>query len=340
MTLDRAAGAVTHHRFHELPALLRPGDLLVANDTRVLPARLFAMVSGKGGAESGGSKPREVEVLLLRREPSAAKEQIWSALAKPAKALKPGVRLSFVDPGFQGEVLGWGDRGVRHIAFRPAGATAGVSSGEAPPFEAWLSRVGHVPLPPYIERPDEPEDRERYQTVFARDSGSVAAPTAALHFTDATLAAIRERGIEIAFLTLHVGPGTFRPVATENPEEHALDPEPYRVPPETAAALERTHARGGGRVIAVGTTSVRALESWARDGEPQDGAWRDTSLFVLPGFEFRIVSGMVTNFHLPRSSLLMLVSALAGRERVLDAYRVAVAEGYRFYSYGDAMLIT
>jgi len=161
MTLDRAAGAVTHHRFHEMPALLRPGDLLVANDTRVLPARLFAMVSGKGGAESGGSKPREVEVLLLRREPSAAKEQIWSALAKPAKALKPGVRLSFVDPGFQGEVLGWGDRGVRHIAFRPAGATAGASSGEAPPFEAWLSRVGHVPLPPYIERPDEPEGRER-----------------------------------------------------------------------------------------------------------------------------------------------------------------------------------
>ena len=321
MTLDRGTGAVGHHRFHELPGLLRPGDLLVANDTRVLPARLFAKVGS-----------REVEILLLRREPSASHEQIWSALARPAKALKAGTSLGFLDPAYRGEVLGSGERGVRHVAFRAGSATA-------PPFEAWLSRVGHVPLPPYIDRPDEPEDRERYQTVFARDSGSVAAPTAALHFTEATLAAIRERGIEIAFLTLHVGPGTFRPVATEHPEEHALDPEPYRVPPETAAALQRTLDRGG-RVIAVGTTSVRALESWARDGKPQDAAWRDTSLFILPPFEFQIVTGMVTNFHLPRSSLLMLVSALAGRESVLNAYAIAVAEGYRFYSYGDAMLVT
>ena len=321
MTLDRATGSIGHHRFHELPGLLRVGDLLVANDTRVLPARLFARVGD-----------REVEILLLRREPSASHEQIWSALARPAKALKQGTALGFMDPSYRGEVLGSGERGVRHIAFR-------ASAPEAPPFEAWLSRVGHVPLPPYIERPDEPEDRDRYQTVFARDPGSVAAPTAALHFTDATLAAIRERGIEIAFLTLHVGPGTFRPVATENPEEHALDPEPYRVPPETAAAIQGTHARDG-RVIAVGTTSVRALESWARDGRVGDGAWRDTSLFILPPFEFRIVAGMVTNFHLPRSSLLMLVSALAGRERVLHAYETAVAQGYRFYSYGDAMLIT
>jgi len=321
MTLDRGTGAVEHHRFHELPALLRPGDLLVANDTRVLPARLFASVGS-----------REVEVLLLRREPSASNEQIWSALARPAKALKEGTTLSFVDPSYHGVVLGSGERGVRHVAFR-------ASTTAAPPFEAWLSRVGHVPLPPYIDRPDEPEDRERYQTVFARDPGSVAAPTAALHFTDETLSAIREHGVEIAFLTLHVGPGTFRPVATENPEEHALDPEPYRVPPETASALQQAQARQG-RVIAVGTTSVRALESWARDGKPTDGAWRDTSLFILPPFEFRIVTGMVTNFHLPRSSLLMLVSALAGRESVLNAYAIAVAEGYRFYSYGDAMFIT
>jgi S-adenosylmethionine:tRNA ribosyltransferase-isomerase len=326
MTLDRGTGAVEHHRFHELPALLRTGDLLVANDTRVLPARLFASVGS-----------REVEVLLLRREPSASHEQIWSALARPAKALKAGTALGFVDPAYRGEVVGSGERGVRHVAFRAA--TRATATATTPPFETWLSRIGHVPLPPYIDRADEPEDRERYQTVFARDPGSVAAPTAALHFTEATLSAIREHGIEIAFLTLHVGPGTFRPVATENPEEHALDPEPYRVPPETAAALQRAHARGG-RVIAVGTTSVRALESWARDGKPQDGAWRDTSLFILPPFEFRIVTGMVTNFHLPRSSLLMLVSALAGRESVLHAYDLAVAERYRFYSYGDAMFIT
>ena len=281
-------------------------------------------------------------MLLLRREPSAAEEVIWSVLGRPAKALKPGLALSFADPAYRGEVLGWGERGVRHVAFRAAGAAvrpAGAAGAQAPSFEAWLARVGHVPLPPYIDRPDEPADRERYQTIFARDLGSVAAPTAALHFTPATLEALRARGIEIAFLTLHVGPGTFRPIAGEHPEEHALDPEPYRVPSETAAALARARERGG-RVIAVGTTSVRALESWARAGEPAEASWRDTSLFILPPFEFRVVSGMVTNFHLPRTSLLMLVAALAGRDHVLRAYETAVSEGYRFYSYGDAMLVT
>ena len=353
MTLDRATGAIGHHRFHELPALLRSGDLLVANDTRVLPARLFARVGGREGAgASEGAVGREVEVLLLRQEPSAAGQHIWSALARPAKALKPGVHLSFADPAYHAIVRGWGERGVRHVEFTAAAGAAASTDADAPApaadapapaagapaFETWLSRVGHVPLPPYIDRPDEPADRERYQTIFARDTGSVAAPTAALHFTEATLAAIRERGIQVAFLTLHVGPGTFRPVATEDPHAHALDPEPYRVPPTAAAAIEQARARSA-RVIAIGTTSVRALESWARDGEPTDGAWRDTSLFILPPFEFRVVSGMVTNFHLPRSSLLMLVSALAGIDRVLHAYGIAVAEGYRFYSYGDAMLV-
>lgn len=317
MTLDRAAGAIGHHVFRELPSLLTPGDLLVANDTRVLPARLFAKVG-----------EREVEVLLLRQEPSASGDRIWSTLARPAKALKPGTALVFTDPSYRGEVLGWGERGVRHVAFR----------GDSD-FDAWLSRVGHVPLPPYIDRPDQPEDRERYQTIFARDSGSVAAPTAALHFTDAVLEGLKARGIELAFLTLHVGPGTFRPVAGEDPTQHALDPEPYRVPEETALAVQRARERRA-RVIAVGTTSVRALESWVRDGESREGAWRDTSLFILPPYEFRIVRGMITNFHLPRTSLLMLVAALAGREPVLAAYRAAVAEGYRFYSYGDAMLVT
>jgi len=235
--------------------------------------------------------------------------------------------VHFTDPGYSAHVIGMGARGVRHVAFRPA-ETAGS-------FESWLSRVGHVPLPPYIDRPDEPEDRDRYQTIFARDPGSVAAPTAGLHFTEEVTAAVRERGAGIASVTLHVGPGTFRPVATEDPAEHRLDSEPYRVPPETVAALRERR----GRVLAVGTTAVRALESWALAGDPDDGAWRETGLFILPPFEFRVIDGMITNFHLPKSSLLMLVSALAGRERVLDAYRDAVARGYRFYSYGDAMLI-
>ncbi len=231
------------------------------------------------------------------------------------------MKVTFADPSYVGEVMGGGERGVRHVRFCPASTTA-------PSFDSWLGRVGHVPLPPYIDRPDEPGDRERYQTVFARDPGSVAAPTAALHFTEETLAALRAHGVELAFLTLHVGPGTFRPVAGEDPELQALDPEPYRVPPETAEAVARARERAG-RVIAVGTTSVRALESWARD-----------SLLILPPYEFRVVAGMITNFHLPRTSLLMLVSALAGRNPVLRAYDAAVAAGYRFYSYGDAMLVT
>ncbi len=335
LVLDRGTGAIAHHRFHELPALLRAGDLLIVNDTRVLPARLFATVA-RGGASGGGPAgesraEREVEVLLLRQESAAPGEIIWSALARPAKALKPGVALRFVDPSYIATVRGTGERGVRHVAF--VAARPGV-----PPFEAWLSRVGHVPLPPYIDRPDEPEDRERYQTVFAREPGSVAAPTAGLHFTGRTLAALRDRAVAIATLTLHVGPGTFRPVATEDPTMHFLDPEPYRVPPETATAIQRTR-EARGRVIAVGTTCVRALESWTRDGEPMDGAWRETGLLILPPYEFRVIHGMVTNFHLPRSSLLMLVSALAGRESVLRAYAEAMREGYRFYSYGDAMLV-
>ncbi|HEU4724295.1 MAG TPA: tRNA preQ1(34) S-adenosylmethionine ribosyltransferase-isomerase QueA [Candidatus Eisenbacteria bacterium] len=325
MVLDRRAGTVHHARFRDLPAFLRPGDLLVANDTRVLPARLFARVSRDGGGD------REVEVLLLREEPAAGGARIWSALARPARSLREGTALAFLDPSWRARVHALGERGVRRIAFEPA-------SAETPTFEAWLSRVGHIPLPPYIERPDEPADRERYQTVFARETGSVAAPTAGLHFTDVTIAAARARGASFATVTLHVGPGTFRPVTAENPDDHVLDPEPYRVPAETAAAIR--HAKqSGGRVIAVGTTSVRTLEAWVRDGMPEDGAWRETNLFVRPPFEFRVVDAIITNFHLPRSSLLFLVSALAGRENVLEAYATAVKEGYRFYSYGDAMLI-
>jgi S-adenosylmethionine:tRNA ribosyltransferase-isomerase len=304
--------------------LLSPGDLLIVNDTRVLPARLFARIGPDAGA-------REVEVLLLREEPAVPPERIWSALARPAKALRPGVSLTFADPAYAATVVGAGERGVRHVAFR-------ATRSDAPSFEAWLARAGHVPLPPYIDRPDEPEDRERYQTVFARVPGSVAAPTAGLHFTQATIDALGARGVGIAAVTLHVGPGTFRPVATEDPGDHVLDPEPYRVPRETAEAIRACRARAG-RVVAVGTTSVRALESWALGGESEDGAWRETGLLILPPFEFRVVRALITNFHLPRSSLLMLVAAFAGRERVLAAYADAIREGYRFYSYGDAMLI-
>ena len=268
-------------------------------------------------------------MLLLREEPAVAPERIWSALARPARALQPGVSLSFVDPAYSAVVVGMGERGVRHIAFRP-------TREDAPLFETWLSRVGHVPLPPYIDRPDEPEDRERYQTLFARDPGSVAAPTAGLHFSAEVLDALEARRVGVAGVTLHVGPGTFRPVLTEDPVEHALDSEPYRVPIETARAI----ASRSGRVIAVGTTSVRAIESWALSGRPEDGAWRETTLFILPPFEFEVVEGLITNFHLPRSSLLMLASAFAGRDRLLAAYREALRQRYRFYSYGDAMLIS
>jgi len=325
MALSRETGAIRHLRFHELPSLLGAGDLLIVNDTRVLPARLFATVAHGEPAE------REVEVLLLREEPSGPGERIWTTLARPARTLRPGVTLRFVDPAYTATVRGAGERGLRHVAFAP-------TRPDAPSFEAWLTRVGHVPLPPYIARPDEPEDRERYQTVFARELGSVAAPTAGLHFTDRTLVALRERGVRIATLTLHVGPGTFRPVATEDPAQHVLESEPYRVPPETAGLVREVRGTSG-RIVAVGTTCVRSLEAWARDGEPMDGSWRETGLLIRPPFEFRVIDGMVTNFHLPRSSLLMLVSALAGRENVLRAYADAIAAGYRFYSYGDAMLI-
>jgi S-adenosylmethionine:tRNA ribosyltransferase-isomerase len=343
LVVRRDGGPLEHRRFRDLPEYLGQGDLLVVNDTRVIPARLFA----RAPRAAGCATPREVELLLVREEPAVLPERVWLALARPARRLRVGLPLAFTDPAWSAVVSGMGARGTRRISFRPHGDLS---------FEAWLTRVGHVPIPPYIDRPDEPEDRERYQTVYAREPGSVAAPTAGLHFTDATLAACRARGAAVAPVTLHVGPGTFRPVATEDPREHVLDPEAWRVPPETAEKLraargregasrrDEAAARGGegaagGRVVAVGTTAVRALESWALDGEPQDGAWRETSLFILPGFRFQVVDAMITNFHLPRSSLLFLVSALAGRERILAAYEEAVREGYRFYSYGDAMLI-
>ncbi len=310
LVLD-AAGEARHRRVADLPELLRPGDLLVVNNTRVVPARLFARRAGTGG---------QIEILLVERV--AARE--WDALLKPAKRARPGTRLAVGD-GLEAEVVQKGEDGRHRLRF-------------SQPVEGFLDRLGHVPLPPYIKRPDEAADRERYQTVFASRPGAIAAPTAGLHFTTGILDRLDARGIERAEVTLHVGIGTFKPVTAELVHEHRMEAERYEVPAPTAAALRRVRERGG-RVVAVGTTVVRTLEAAARRGGGTVPAGSDTTdLFITPGFRFQVVDVLLTNFHLPRSTLLMLVSAFAGRERVLAAYREAIARGYRFYSYGDAML--
>ena len=319
LVLPRRTGAVAHARFEDVGAFLRPGDLLVLNNTRVFPARLIGRRVPSGGA---------VECLLLRR----VGEGRWDALVHPGQKLKPGARLAFGAAGvvLEATVLERHFFGRRTVQFStPAGRD----------LDAVIDAIGHMPLPPYIRRDDRPSDRERYQTVYATARGSVAAPTAGLHFTEDILAGLDRRGIERTEVTLHVGYGTFKPVRSEDVEGHAVDPEPFAVDARAAEALSRAR-RERRRIIAVGTTTVRVLESLqigpAGDVVPDTGT---TSLFVHPGHDFRLVSGLITNFHLPRSSLLMLVAALAGRERVLAAYADAVAQGYRFYSYGDAMLV-
>ena len=295
-------------RFAELPDLLDPGDLLVVNDTRVIPARLRAR------RPTGG----RVEILLVERQESAS----WWCLLRPGRRLPPGAPLA-VEGGPSARVEERADGRFR-LTFEQ-------------PIEPLLKEIGETPLPPYIDRPVEPRDRERYQTVYAARPGAVAAPTAGLHFTPALLTALERRGIRQASLTLHVGPGTFRPVKAENPEEHVMDAERFEIPAATAEAVAATR-RNGRRVVAVGTTVVRSLETAATsDGLVAAGAGR-TGLYIRPGYGFRVVDRLITNFHLPRSTLLMLVCAFAGRNRVLDAYRQAVGSGFRFYSYGDAML--
>ncbi len=318
-----------HTTFSELGRYLRRGDLLVLNNTRVFPARLIGRRVPSGGA---------VECLLLTQIPNrnsqVANPNIadWEALVHPGQKLKPGSRVVFERDGVRidGEVLAMHFQGRR---------TVRLSTDDARGLAAAIDRVGHIPLPPYIKRVDAEADKERYQTVYARERGSVAAPTAGLHFTARQFDELASHGVERAEVTLHVGYGTFKPVKAERVEEHTMDSERYTVSSGTAAALTRAR-REGRRIIAVGTTTVRTLESLTltADGEVRSGSG-ETALFIRPGHTFQLVSGMITNFHLPRSSLLMLVSALAGRERVLDAYREAVARGYRFYSYGDAMLI-
>jgi S-adenosylmethionine:tRNA ribosyltransferase-isomerase len=317
--LDRAGGLTTHARFGELARFLRAGDLLVLNNTRVFPARLIGHRVPSGGA---------VECLLLHQ--ASAGE--WEALMHPGQKLKPGAEVAFERDGVRidGEVLARHFPGRRTIRLStPGGDLAGA-----------IDRVGRIPLPPYIRRDDRPSDRERYQTVYARDRGSVAAPTAGLHFTAQLLAGLEARGIARAEITLHVGYGTFKPVRVERVEDHAVDPETFTVPPDAALALTAAR-RDGRRIIAVGTTTTRALESLVVEPDGSVAAADgETRLFIHPGHEFRVVSGMVTNFHLPRSSLLMLVAAFGGTPQVMAAYREAVTAGYRFYSYGDAMLIT
>jgi len=338
LVLDRATGARRHGSIADLPELLRAGDLLVVNNTRVFAARLLGHRVPSGGA---------VECLLLgspgklgagswkleagSRIPDPG-SRITQALMHPGQKLKPGAQVRFEGEAgvLMAEVLErhfHGRRTIRLWSESPAGV------------DTLVDALGHVPLPPYIKRADTLADRERYQTVFARVRGSVAAPTAGLHFTPELLAALDRRGIERAEITLHVGYGTFKPVRAGRVDDHVVDPEPYEVAPAAADAIGRAREEGR-RVIAVGTTTTRALEDAALRGEGRvEAGAADASVFIYPGHRFQAIDGLLTNFHLPASSLLMLVAAFAGRERVLEAYREAVKERYRFYSYGDAMLV-
>ena len=317
LVLERRAGAVAHARIADLPTRLRPGDLLVVNDTRVFPARLFGRRVPSGGG---------VECLLIQRLDGDR----WEALMHPGQKLQVGAEVIFEGARtLHGRVVDRRDYGRRVIDLW----TDAGSVDEA------VDAIGHMPLPPYVKRDDRPGDRDRYQTVFARARGSVAAPTAGLHFTGEMLAALDARGVGLASITLHVGYGTFQPVRVDRVEDHRLEPERYAIGDGTARAIGEARAAGR-RIIAVGTTTTRTLEAVARQhgGRIEPGEGR-TDLFIYPGFDFQVVDGLLTNFHLPQSSLLMLVSAFAGRDPVLAAYREAITAGYRFYSYGDAMLI-
>jgi S-adenosylmethionine:tRNA ribosyltransferase-isomerase len=317
LCLERDTGAIRHTVITALPDLLSAGDLLVVNDTRVFPARLLGRRVPSGGA---------VECLLIRRFTNGT----WEALMHPGQKLRPGSRVIFEGPTtVHGEVVERRFYGRRVIR---------LWTDDGSDVDSVVDVIGHVPLPPYIKRADRGEDRDRYQTIFAQARGSVAAPTAGLHFTHELTQALAARGIEIAAITLHVGYGTFQPVRAERVEDHRVEPERFEITEGVAAAINRA-LTSGRRVIAVGTTTTRAIEAAVgEDGSVQAQA-RDTDLFIYPGFRFRVIRGLLTNFHLPQSSLLFLVSAFAGRDQVLAAYRAAVADRYRFYSYGDAMLI-
>ncbi len=333
--LDRSSGTIRDRWFREFPALLRRDDLVVFNNTRVFPARLYGTRSGR---KAQPISPRNraarnflsgrVEVLLTRqisREPNE-----WECLVHPGRKIGVGEQLAFGDHReLRAEVVGRGSFGKRQLRFDPVSDFAGT-----------LEQLGHVPLPPYIDREDRPADRDRYQTIYAQQPGSVAAPTAGLHFSHVILEQMRERGIETAEITLHVGLGTFRPVRVEQVEDHRLDRESYTVSEETAAQLNRAR-REGRRVVAVGTTTVRTLEDcFGRSGKGWlEPGTAEADLFIYPGYQFQVVGSLLTNFHLPQSTLLMLVCAFAGKQAVLEAYQHAAREKYRFYSYGDCMFV-
>jgi len=341
--VGRSSGQLLDRGFRDFPGLLRPDDLLVLNNTKVFPARLLGRRAGVKSqavsADNLGARDflrGRVEVLLTRRLSSSSGDDKdenhndWECLVRPGRKIQVGEHIFFGERGpdeLQAEVIARGAFGERTIRFQPVND-----------FLGRIARIGHVPLPPYIARPDSSADRERYQTVYARERGSVAAPTAGLHFTPEVLAQIADRGIETAEVTLHVGLGTFQPVRTERVEEHRLHREPFTI---SAAAASKINGalENSRRVIAVGTTTVRTLEYAARQAEGISAGSGEADIFIYPGYKFQVVKGLLTNFHLPQSTLLMLVSAFAGREHVLRAYDHAVAERYRFYSYGDCMFL-
>ena len=312
MVLDQKTGAVSHHVFREIPSFLRPGDCLVLNNTRVIPARLMGVREETGGA---------VEVLLLKRRTG----DVWECLVKPGKKARPGTRLAFGDGLLHAQVEDVVEDGNRLIRFFYDGI-----------WEEVLDRLGEMPLPPYITH--KLQDKNRYQTVYARFDGSAAAPTAGLHFTPELLGQIEDMGVELAYVTLHVGLGTFRPVKVENVKEHHMHSEYYQVSAEAAEKINRAK-ESGHRVICVGTTSCRTVESTSDENGHLEECCDNTDIFIYPGYRFKVLDALITNFHLPESTLVMLVSALAGREHVLAAYEEAVKERYRFFSFGDAMLI-
>lgn len=313
MTLDRRTGETGHRHFYDLPSLLRPGDCLIMNDSRVLPARLLGRRLPGGGA---------CEVLLLTDKG----ENVWECLVRPGRKLRAGARMTFGDGSLTAEVAEELADGNRLVRF----AYEGI-------FLEVLERLGKMPLPPYIK--EELQDQERYQTVYSKVLGSAAAPTAGLHFTPELLSELESKGVNLGYVTLHVGLGTFRPVKEEAIEDHDMHSEFCTVPPETAELINRTKAAGG-RVICVGTTSCRTLESWAGEDGHMEARSGWTNIYLYPGSRFKVMDSLVTNFHLPESTLIMLVSAFAGREAVLAAYREAVKERYRFFSFGDAMFIS
>ncbi|MGI1804150.1 tRNA preQ1(34) S-adenosylmethionine ribosyltransferase-isomerase QueA [Exiguobacterium sp. TDN 0502] len=313
MVLDRETGAIQHQHFHEIIDHFREGDTLVINDTKVLPARLFGVKEETGG---------KIELLLLKQ----TSDDVWETLAKPAKRVKPGTILSFGDGLLRAECVEALEDGGRILKFFYDGI-----------FYEVLDQLGTMPLPPYIH--EQLEDQDRYQTVYARERGSAAAPTAGLHFTPELLEALKAKGVRIAPLTLHVGLGTFRPVSVDDVDSHKMHSEYYELP-ESSAALLRETRKQGGRIIAVGTTSTRTLETVIRDHGDFVEATGWTDIFIFPGQEVKGIDGLITNFHLPKSTLIMLVSALSTREHILHAYEEAVANGYRFFSFGDAMFLT